>query len=255
MKCDYSKFINERYNNLVLVELKEKDRHNHPFGLFICDCGVEKEFSIQEVIHGKRKSCGCLRVQSQFIRTVNYESLLGKQINFLTVLAFGKPNKENRETFLCECICGMKKEIPCRSIYGNRIKSCGCIKRKHLVVMSTIPELEKKKLSQYYTSYKSAAKSRGYSFDLSIEYFCLLIKELCWYCGSFPTFRSIGSRQREIYLVNGIDRKDNALGYTVENVVPCCTRCNSAKMCMNYEDFIEWIHQTHKFLSEKKIRN
>ena len=36
---------------------------------------------------------------------------------------------------------------------------------------------------------------------------------------------------------NGVDRYDNELGYTVENCVPCCTRCNRMKSDMSVDDF------------------
>ena len=36
----------------------------------------------------------------------------------------------------------------------------------------------------------------------------------------------------------GIDRVDNTLGYTSNNVVSCCTECNFMKRTMNYQTFI-----------------
>jgi hypothetical protein len=41
-----------------------------------------------------------------------------------------------------------------------------------------------------------------------------------------------------VYLFNGIDRLDNAEGYTKENCVPCCAEVNFAKGTMNQKDFI-----------------
>ena len=43
------------------------------------------------------------------------------------------------------------------------------------------------------------------------------------------------------FTYNGIDRVDNALGYTTGNVVPCCKQCNHAKSDMPYADFMAWI--------------
>ena len=37
---------------------------------------------------------------------------------------------------------------------------------------------------------------------------------------------------------NGIDRKDNALGYVEGNVVSCCKFCQYAKRDLPYEEFV-----------------
>ena len=42
-------------------------------------------------------------------------------------------------------------------------------------------------------------------------------------------------------MYNGIDRKDNNLGYTPKNVVPCCSVCNFAKKNMPFDAFMAWI--------------
>jgi len=66
-----------------------------------------------------------------------------------------------------------------------------------------------------------------------------LIKQPCHYCGNQEN--------------NGIDRKDNTLGYTIDNSLPCCGRCNISKNDMSYDDFIKHIHQCSKYLKEKEI--
>ena len=35
--------------------------------------------------------------------------------------------------------------------------------------------------------------------------------------------------------------RNNLLGYTVENCLPCCQICNGAKSDMTYEEFMSWI--------------
>lgn len=45
----------------------------------------------------------------------------------------------------------------------------------------------------------------------------------CTYCGNVIRWREYGSVQYNL------DRKDNRLGYTAENVVVCCWPCNAAK--------------------------
>ena len=47
-----------------------------------------------------------------------------------------------------------------------------------------------------------------------------------------------GKKSDEIH-TNGVDRFDNDIGYTVENVNSCCGECNFMKNDMEYNDFLE----------------
>lgn len=77
---------------------------------------------------------------------------------------------------------------------------------------------------KYYT-YKSRAKAREISFELSIDQFLEMWQLPCRYCGS--DIKTIG-----------VDRVDNTRGYVLDNVVSCCTTCNLMKRGMNAQDFI-----------------
>ena len=76
-----------------------------------------------------------------------------------------------------------------------------------------------------YYDYRYSAKARGFAFDLSEAEFISIISSLCHYCGSNQ------------YI--GVDRKENNIGYSKENCVPCCFPCNRMKFTMSYVDFIE----------------
>lgn len=52
-------------------------------------------------------------------------------------------------------------------------------------------------------------------------------KPQCYYCGQNLISRN-GGRMRNNALLT-IDRKDNGLPYTIQNIVICCWRCNRAK--------------------------
>lgn len=76
-----------------------------------------------------------------------------------------------------------------------------------------------------YAEYKSAAKRRKLTFDLTLEEFTTFWKQPCYYC------------QAPIETI-GLDRLDNYKGYTISNVVPCDIICNRAKASMTPEEFI-----------------
>lgn len=66
---------------------------------------------------------------------------------------------------------------------------------------------------------KSGAIRRGLDWNISFEeYKNLLLPGVCHYCGNPLPPKGVG-----------LDRKDNAQGYLLSNVVACCGRCNSIK--------------------------
>ena len=77
-----------------------------------------------------------------------------------------------------------------------------------------------------FSTYKSRAKSKLIYFSLSIEEFNQMSKSSCSYCG--------------VQGPNGIDRKNNSKGYTLDNCVPCCKHCNYVKGDLSQDDFNTW---------------
>jgi len=76
-------------------------------------------------------------------------------------------------------------------------------------------------------SVRRRAYRRGMDFDLTIEFVELVAQSPCIYCGS-----------------NGapseLDRKNNLRGYTQDNVVPACRRCNTTKnMYLTFEEMMK----------------
>lgn len=66
---------------------------------------------------------------------------------------------------------------------------------------------------------KNYSKKRGLEWSITKEQYIDLLKEdKCHYC--------YGKLPETSY---GLDRKDNSKGYQIENVVPCCTTCNTMK--------------------------
>lgn len=82
-----------------------------------------------------------------------------------------------------------------------------------------------------YAQARSGAKKRGYAFDITADFYCMLIEDKCYYCGDAPA--------------KGVDRFDNTVGYTPENCVPCCYWCNRAKMDGTWEMMLEKVKKIH----------
>lgn len=76
---------------------------------------------------------------------------------------------------------------------------------------------------------KSSSKKRNLSWELTDDTALELFKGSCHYCGHSKT-------------QNGIDRKNNNLGYITGNVVSCCSTCNMMKYTLGYDDFFKIIN-------------
>lgn len=76
-----------------------------------------------------------------------------------------------------------------------------------------------------YGSYVQNAKADNRLFELSFEQFMTFWQRPCTYCGL------------EIETI-GLDRADNSKGYILDNVAPCCGRCNKMKLKFSVSDFI-----------------
>lgn len=92
--------------------------------------------------------------------------------------------------------------------------------------------------------YNRRSKQKNMDFTLTKSEFETLIISNCYYCNQEPSKRNL--RNYKNVLVNGIDRKDNLKGYTLDNCVPCCSNCNTIKMCLSEDQFIEKIKQIIK---------
>ena len=78
--------------------------------------------------------------------------------------------------------------------------------------------------------YIGSAKKRNIELNITQVQFEKLVKKDCVYCGQTP-----------IDGKNGIDRKDNSIGYLIDNAVPCCFKCNQMKGKLKVDAFIEHI--------------
>jgi 5-methylcytosine-specific restriction endonuclease McrA len=107
-----------------------------------------------------------------------------------------------------------------------------------------------------FNYYKRNAGYRNLPWELSREDVKRLIFEPCFYCGivgdtiAKARHKSANGPER-ITAINGIDRFDNELGYTVENAVPCCTKCNHGKHDLSFDAFREWANKLVAHFAKK----
>ena len=185
----------------------------------------------------------------------NLIDITGRRFGRLVVISRSYPNGKDRATrWLCQCDCGKEKIILRGSLKSGSTKSCGCLQIEH------IRRVGKKKLDYGVASmryilcnYKLRAKAGGNEYNLTEEQFKEITQKDCYYCGSPPSNMKKSSRgSNGEYVYNGIDRANNDLGYTIDNVVPCCITCNMAKSNKTLQEFKDWIKKVYNNM-EKKI--
>lgn len=189
------------------------------------------------------------------MRKEDINELPGKQFDYLTVIKtapfkikFNKKGEYKVRYWECLCICGKIRIIAHGDLMKkNRIKSCGCkskeITRNAIEKATTLRYLNRncnKEEFKLYNQYKysDTVTKKNKPFLLSLQDFISTIYKNCYYCGILNRY-------------NGIDRIDSNKGYLMDNVVPCCTHCNRAKMDRSVEDFKKWIKLTYNNLYNK----
>jgi hypothetical protein len=88
-------------------------------------------------------------------------------------------------------------------------------------------------VEQRILDFKRKAESRKYEWALSQGEARNLIIGSCFYC-ALPNCQ-------------GIDRRDNNLGYSPSNSVSCCKHCNFAKHSMTEQEFYEWLDRLARY--------
>lgn len=111
--------------------------------------------------------------------------------------------------------------------YGAAIRCIKCreVLRKETQRLNKVKFQYHKRPEAKYKVYMAGAGRRNLSFELTFDDFMLIWDKPCHYCGT--AIHGIG-----------IDRKNNKIGYTLNNVVSCCTKCNFMKRNISYNAFI-----------------
>lgn len=167
----------------------------------------------------------------------------------------------------CKCSCGRTRDVQYTRLKNGHVKHCGC--KNFTGVMHGNRKFSPSMASfrSKASNYKSMAKNRNIQFVLTMEETILHLKGNCYYCNLPPSnyynVRKNGKSSKKInyaldktddfdILYNGIDRVDNLTGYTPENTVSCCNKCNTAKLNLSLDEFREWIINVSNNLFLKK---
>lgn len=169
--------------------------------------------------------------------------LTGRKFGRLSVICrYDVNDKLGRAFWKCQCDCGKFSTALGYNLRTGHTTSCGCF---HLEKQST---QHKRPHEVQYKGLCRNAKTHKETNDLiTYEDFLEFVKIVnCHYCGDRILWNRRSNKQVRSTAYN-LDRKDSIKGYTKENCVVCCKRCNRAKS--NLFSYEEWL-EIGKFIQE-----
>lgn len=145
--------------------------------------------------------------------------------------------------WLCQCDCGAITSVTTRNLNSGNTESCGCIRWNSARIRG-----ENSALNRLYCHYRISARKRSLEFEFTLDEFKQITSQNCYYCNQTPSQIAKAPTvkiEQLTYIYNGIDRLDSNLGYTLENSVPCCWRCNEGKNNISEREFYDWIKRVY----------
>lgn len=103
---------------------------------------------------------------------------------------------------------------------------------------------------RFYSFYRKGAHKRDLKLEITQSDFKEIAQKDCHYCGASPQKREISGVKGYIK-ANGLDRVDNDRGYIIDNIVPCCKKCNFLKGILEKEDFLSHVDKIHAYQHRK----
>lgn len=178
-----------------------------------------------------------------------FENLSGRTFHNWKVIAFSHIQGRTGYYWHVKCTnCGIGKK--CKS---GHFKARGGCRNCELMPKGQTG------FNRLYYQYNKGANLRCIEFDINQDVFRRITSSPCFYCGVAPNKikTSDGGNKSTWgnYVYNGIDRKNNKIGYTDENCIPCCTICNRAKNSMSFEAFKDYIVQFANSVKEGKLNH
>jgi hypothetical protein len=196
---------------------------------------------------------------------------LKQQVNFETFavdysgqkhfkLTFIRPsdNRDKRNNIIweLECECGNKRESIPGSVINGSIKSCkDCAAQTKVAASKAQKDTDAGERIRKYPPIISSARDVWSRYkELDFDIFFKLSQLPCFYCGRAPfkirnrlTSSNTIQKAEGNFIYNGLDRVDSSKDHSEDNVVPCCSDCNTAKMSLSLQSFAELVERIYHY--------
>jgi hypothetical protein len=154
----------------------------------------------------------------------------------------GKRGRANRRIWRAVCECGNYTEVLSSDMC--RTQSCGCLSHRHANYQP---------MRVYNNSYSMMIFRHKLRWPnqpaMNYDSYAEMMEQDCTYCGVPPSNKTA----RGDVTYSGLDRVNNADGYTYANSVSCCAICNGMKGKMDVNAFKDHIRRIHKQLENDAI--
>lgn len=196
----------------------------------------------------------------------NKHNLINRKYKRLLVLEFAGYNGVHR---LWKCVCDCGNFVVTSTGYLNKGTkgSCGCLSTEtRKGAKKTLRKNEQATMVNCHNQHKNRCRAVELTPFNKEDYLKICVQP-CYYCGGFDLRNKYYSKSARrgnapaisdddlvLYDVkmNGVDRMDSSIGYTIENSVSCCKRCNFMKSNLGYQEFIDKIKQIYNHLKKQK---
>lgn len=148
-----------------------------------------------------------------------------------------KTGTENRVKWNVRCDCGHEFSCLTQDLTRTASKNTGCMLCVH---KGPRPYLRKRPFEAAYNAL--CARTKHPVLITYEQYAAIAISQPgCHYCGAALSWHTVIQHSRHTKKQTGanLDRKDSSRGYEIDNVVPCCVRCNFGKNRFFTHD--EWV--------------
>ena len=227
------------------------DTSKHKVRMAYFECPICKS-AFKSVYYRPAKHCkSCQNMLQKAKVNEKFSIPTGTIFKRLTVLeettSQPTPNGGSRKCYKVRCECGKEFVTVGTRLKHGRITECSsCARQKR--PQSTKQQTQEERM--FVKTVVNRCKAKGISYDITAATYIAIATKPCHYCGTLPVTKGKQlTRHGEIPIpVNGLDRIDSSLGYTFNNIVPCCSICNIMKSNLSLEKFTEHIKQISSFL-------
>lgn len=188
------------------------------------------------------------------IRMGIYKDLKGKRFGRLIVIEFDG-RRDGYTYWKCRCDCGNIKIAKSGPLNYGYTKSCGCLMKDSAHESSY--KGTRDIAGRYFSNVKNGAESRGFEFNITIEYLQQLLEKQNYRCalsgieisGSQCTLKKYTTYKE---MTASIDRIDSTKGYVLGNVQWVHKDINKIKINVEESYFIELCKAVTNYQKEKR---
>jgi len=165
-------------------------------------------------------------------RVVDHQARIGENWGTRVITGLGKRDGYGGQYYQWRCdVCGALGQ--CK--YSSLIKAARCPSCPR-------PHLRKRPFETLYHRVVHASNKRGISLEITYEEFLQFTTVAnCHYCGARVKWVPHWTQDSQARAYN-LDRIDNDKGYSVDNCVVACTRCNLGRN--KHFSYHEWVMMT-----------